>query len=105
MNILNVANNAYQYARMNIIKGRTHISNNTLENEQRDSLEKALEDLHGQIKLEVINLKAEDQNIALFYSVVEQCKKFSLGNCHELRTITKCVIGAQGRNRTGMVLP
>ncbi|KTC97604.1 hypothetical protein [Legionella erythra] len=82
------ARKACQYARGFIAKGSTQRVNNTYSSQQRLYLKKAIVDLRDMIlSKDPYNLET-DQAIQTFYKVVEQCKKFSLGNCFELALLS-----------------
>ncbi|WP_419418573.1 hypothetical protein ACNVED_08380 [Legionella sp. D16C41] len=79
-----IAKNACNYARTYIIKGNTHLINNTYDALRRNHIGKgigairALFNENSKYSIEV------NYVIAKFYNVIKVCKKFSLGNCTEL---------------------
>lgn len=79
-----VAQKACDYARTYILLGTTQLINNTYTVIEKNALAKALCDLriacleYSPFLLEI------DTTIKNFYQTINLCKKFSLGNCHEL---------------------
>ena len=79
-----IAINACKYAREFILEGSTQIINNTYSIFKRNQLGRAVRDIRNFLK-EFNEFSLElDGVIRNFYQSINNCKKFSIGNCHEL---------------------
>lgn len=79
-----IALNSCNYAREYIREGTTQIINNTYELINLHSLARALSELR-RLPNEVNEFSLEfDEVIRQFYNTINNCKKYSIGNCHEL---------------------
>lgn len=86
--VLNIAEDAIDYARDQILKGATQLENNDLPIEYQHYLAYGMDEnigTRGYVKQELMKNGLEQNNLIRYYeSYIKVSSKFSLGNCHEL---------------------
>lgn len=78
------AQEACRYARAFILKGYTQLAANSYDAYQRRALYKAVKDLRISTQEYPLYSVEIDKEIQFFNENINKCKKFSLGNCHEM---------------------
>lgn len=80
---LSFALEACAYSRSQILEGTTQLQNNFYDISKKSALGQALNDLRNAFVKEAFFLNIEN-SITRFEKNIADCKKFSIGNCHEL---------------------
>jgi hypothetical protein len=80
------AQKACEYARTQIIEGSTQLANNYYDDDKKMALRKALSDVREVAGYDECTLQI-DSVLKRFEQSIAVCKKFSIGNCHELASM------------------